>query len=291
LINDRDQPGGLMNAKSTSRIGGATALVLLTSAAIGLVAARCGGDSSPGPTPGASGSHMPATPVKAAQAPGGGGLRVVESGVSMVSNSLGETMATYGILLENTSRTQVAFDAQVVITMLDAAGRLVTDTFENSDRVTDNLRFALPGQRVGLGRYTYVPRGRTVASVRVEFGDAWWLPPADVRIAPLTTSRVTTSVTQILIRGRYRPEVRVDFTVDNGYPIAVNRTPVALLRNAAGTIVGGTGPEEKAESVFGHFTPGRSKGEIRSIGSPPPGMDLTRTEVYVYPTPVAYRIQ
>jgi hypothetical protein len=271
-----------MSVTSAFRSFRAATLALLTCAGVGLSAASCDGTPSPGESSPPTGSQGPATPVKGAQAPGGGGLKVVESGVSMSADKLGDTMATYGVLLENTSADQVAYDAQIFVTLLDSGGQPVSDRLEKSTRVSKTLRFAAPQQRIGLGQYVYVDRGRAVTSVRVEIGDSWWLPASGARIAPLTTSELKADSTD------GGDAMRVTFTVDNGYAVAVKRVAIALVRNTAGAIVGGTGPEEVKDSL-GDFAPGRSQGEIRSLGSPPVGVDFSRTEVYVYPTPEAFR--
>ncbi|MGN9910980.1 hypothetical protein ACTMTJ_25820 [Phytohabitans sp. LJ34] len=252
---------------------------MLACATVGLTAASCDDTPAPGESPQATGGQVPAAPVKGAQAPGGGGLKVVESGVSMTTDGRGDTMATYGLLLENTSRDHLAYDAEISVTMLDASGQPVSDRLEKSTRVTKTLRFSAPQQRVGLGQYVYVDRGRAVTSLKVEIGESWWLPASAARIAPLTTSGVTATTDDV---------VHVRFTVDNGYPVPVKRVAMALLRDAAGAIVGGTGPDE-AQASLGDFPPGRSPGEIESIGGAPAGVDLGRTEVYVYPTPEAFR--
>lgn len=268
-----------MSVRSAIRSFRVATLAVLTCATVGLTAASCDDTPTPGESSQATGSPSPAAPVKGAQAPGGGGLKVVESGVSMTTDGRGDTMATYGVLLENTSRDHVAYDAEISVTMLDASGQPIGDRLEKATRVTKTLRFAAPRQRVGLGRYVYVDRGHTVTSVKVEIGAAWWLPASETRIAPLATSGLTTTTDDT---------VHIRFTVDNGYPIPVKRVAMALLRDAAGAIVGGTGPEEVQESL-GEFPPGRSPGEIESIGGAPPGLDLGRTEVSVYPGPEAFR--
>jgi len=273
-----------MSVTSVIRRFHAATLVAITCATVGLTAASCDGTPSPGASSPAASGSVPATPAKGDQAPGGGGLEVVESGVSMTADSRGDTMATFGVLLENTSPDQVAFDAEIFITLLDASGRPVSDRIEKSTRVTKILRFATPKQRTGIGQYVYVDRGRAVTGVKVEIGDSSWLPAADVRIAPLTTSGLTATTTG----GGHT--VRIRFTLDNGYPVAIKRVAMALLHDRAGAIVGGTGPEEVRASL-GDFTPGRSPGEIQSLGGPPPGVDLARTEVYVYPTPEAFRVR
>jgi hypothetical protein len=273
-----------MSVTSVIRSFRAATLALLACAAVGLSAASCDEEPSPGTSSPATGGSNPTTPVKGVEAPGGGGLRVVESGVSMSTDSLGDPMATYGVLLENTSRDQVAYGAEISVTMLDASGQPVGDRIEKSTRVTKDLKVVTPQQRIGLGRYVYVDRGRTVTSVRVEIGASWWRPAAGTRIAPLTTSGLSAAVLED------ERVVKVRFTVENGYPIAVKRVAMALFRDAGGAIVGGTGPEE-VQASLGDFPPGRSPGEIESIGGPPPGVDLDRTEVYVYPSTEALGIR
>lgn len=251
--------------------------VLLTCALATSSAASCG-DGTPTPAPSTPrASAQPTAPVRAVEAPGGGGLKVLESGFSMTTSSLNETMVTYGLVLENTSPDRIAAEAEVLITLLDAKGQPVKDLLDKSTLSVRKLRVVTPRQRIGMGRYTYVDRGQVVARLKIEIGESWWISTINKRIASLTTSDIRTAV------DKSDHAVRIKFTVDNGYPTVIDRIAMAVLRNSTGAIVGGTAHEETVESL-GKFPPGRSPGEIESVGGPPPDLDPNRTEVYAYPT-------
>ncbi len=263
-------------------------VVVLAGAATWAALSRHGGQPSTHSSASPS-TRIPAAPVRAVQAPGGGSLRVVASGVSMGTNTLGQPMASYGIVLENTSQTHVAFDAEFSVTMFDASGQPVTDQMkqdvgQDSTHVTTTVEFAAPGQRFGIGRETYVPRGSTVTRVTAEVGNVSWLATKDVRTARLTTGDVATSYDP----GKKRTTVR--FTVESEYPVRLHPLAVAIFRDASGTIVGGTSPED-SKTGKDDYPPGASQQEIRSIAPLPGNADINRTEVYVYPQQSAFRIQ
>ena len=120
-----------------------------------------------------------------------------------------------------------------------------------------------------------------MTAVRVEIGDCWWLAATGTRVAALTTSGVRTVV------AADRQEVVVRFTTESSYQVALPPLAMALFRDRAGVLVGGTGPEDTVTGR-GDVRPGRSDGEIRSEGGPPRELDPDHTEVYVYPPSTAF---
>jgi hypothetical protein len=80
--------------------------------------------------------------------------RVVESGVCVARDSRGDAMATYGILVQNTSASRVASDAEVFVTIVDAGGRPITDRLKQTTQVAETRSGAVSPQleRVHLQR-------------------------------------------------------------------------------------------------------------------------------------------
>ena len=265
---------------------GVAVLVLISGAAVWATGASHRDDPSGHPSATVS-AVTGAGPVRSASAPGGGGLRVVESGVSMGENTLGQTMATYGIVLENTSQAQAAFDAAVLVTMVDAAGQTGSDQTAGTGtageaQVTATLALAAPGQRVGVGREVYVPHGATVTDLKIQVGEASWAKVGDLRVARLVASQVRTSVDAAHRRAT------ITFTVESGYTVGLEPSAIAIYRDASGAVVGGTSPED-SKIGNGNYPSGTSKQEIRTRAPVPQRADVNRTEVYVYPPTSAFR--
>jgi hypothetical protein len=265
----------------------AVAVVLVLAAIVALVVWERSRDTpdttaSPPPSPPTT---LPATlPAVTRQAPDGGEIRVVESGVSSGRNTLDQPMAQYGIMLENTSRGHVAVETEIVVTMLDAAGNPVVDQLESGagrdgTRVKAVVSLAATGQRFGVGHETFVPPGTTVAAVKVEIGGARWYPTEAVRPGKVTTNQVKTA------NDAAGKRVIVDFTVESTYPVDLIADASAIFRDSSGAIVGGTNPED---SGSGRYPPGSSRQRITTAAPLPDRADVTRTEVYVYPQRSAF---
>src|SRR5512142_34167 len=97
-----------------------SAVAALTGMVVMLGVVGCtGGDPKPKPSPSAEGSG----PVVRETAPDGGQLRVVDSGYTAVMEY--PTLATFGAVIENTSKTRTAVSVQVTATFFDASGRKI----------------------------------------------------------------------------------------------------------------------------------------------------------------------
>jgi hypothetical protein len=250
-------------------------------AASGLLAAGActpGGDVRPAPSvsPG-----LTALPPPTVRAPDGGVIRVVDQGVSALTDPSGKPLASYGVVVENTGRGLVAVKVALSVRLTGADGRPVHDTVQGtagSDATNRIVIQVFPGQRAGIGATTYVDRPG-VAGIHVDAGPATWLPSGNglVEVAALDASGVAVKVPG----GRF-PAV-VTFTVTSGFHEAVDHPAAqAVFRDAAGRIVGGTGPDRT--NPADRYGPGTSHGEIDVTYGLPRGTDATRTEVYLAPT-------
>lgn len=264
------------------------ALAVVAPPVVLLAAAAAGGivqlvrDRSEPPAPSQSCTNPAAAPDgevgSPAHAPGGGGLRVVDSGFTQISAS-SETVSL-GAVLENTSG-QVAYRTRIAFRVFDQRKRPVT--------VSDASRFSrveipviLPGQRIVTGNRVYVNETAAglplrVTGFEIDLGITRWLP-ADA---------VTRLFAQVSVEGQrtersdtVRTGGGVTYTLRSGYCYSVPLRGVAMVfRNNAGTILGG---DFDHNTVGEQCQPGASRGSAGADQSMPEGIDLTKTEVSAY---------
>jgi len=236
----------------------------------------------------------PAAVVPLPAAADGGQLRIVESGFSPLTDVAGEPMVTWGLIVENTSQVTAAM-VGVSVDILDAGGRsLVPETSDYAK--SRGISRIMPGQRAGIGDAVYVT-GPGVASVSFHLGDPQWLPTGmlQIPVAPLAASQVETSrymgsgtvpywdENGIRILSDDQGLLRITFRVESGYDsILGDPSAQAIFRNAQGAIVGGTAPGDT--DAWAIFPPGWSNQRIDVRDGPPATADLSRTEVYPYPS-------
>lgn len=239
--------------------------------------------SGPAPT---QSMHCPyprtsaATAVSPADnAPGGGGIRVLERGFTQEGRG-----ASLGAVVENSSHA-VAYRTLIRFRVLDAAGKSASAPAFLSPQLVQEIPVILPGQRIGAGTFVYVAETRglrptyaQVASFELEIISTHWLP-SGTGFAAVTASDLRPN--------RYDPtdptEIIIDYTVNSGYCWTFkSRGVAAVFRDAAGTVIGGS---LEWASTHGHFvcSPGRYDEWIGA--TVPQGTDDSRIEFYPYCDP------
>lgn len=278
----------LYGRASLGAAGAAVALLLVS------VLPRGGGE------PAALGTAPPAEPVpravslaSAAPRPADGGtVRIVEHGFTALRDASGEHRVSWGLVLENTSRTS-AVSVPVTVGILDRHGaQLIGKTGDYARH--RSTPYIMPGARYGIGDATYVKRAGA-ARLTFALGAAEWLPPGDPRAPRLTASlvkgdlyRVDTMQPFLLgdppraeVHRERRHDLAVTFRVDSGAPeVLPDGHASAVLRDSRGRIVGGTGPADTVP--WTRFPPGWSIQRIAATGVPPT-VDVKRIEVYPEP--------
>jgi hypothetical protein len=193
---------------------------------------------------------------------------VVESGYTVVVGDRG--VATFGAVLENTSKDRAAASVTVVARFFDSAGnevRLLQDYGLSSRPVA-----IMPGERMGVGAQLLgreVPGDiRTPARMELEVAaDTWW--PA---------SRVAHVVVSDVRRETKGPDNFFSFAVDAGFALSAGeQRTIIIVRDRAGKVVGGLIPARLRVP----WPAGRSMQRVELFRYPIPGGDLARAEVFV----------
>ncbi|MFV2086349.1 hypothetical protein [Micromonospora sp. LOL_021] len=256
----------------------ALAVVLVVAVAI---TAACSPDSESDPA--ASCIEAPDGPLTgtagpSAEAPDGGGLRVVESGVTVVPpvRRLGSATASIGVIVENTSgyvayRTRVSFD------VLDGAGDTVV-IGDGGGTVLLEVPLLLPGARSGVGTAVYVDGAASAADqveVDTALGATTWVEHRPDQVAGVTTTHNRTTI--------------VDAESHSGivYYRMVSPYCTGLFTRGVGTIFRDTTGQIVGGSISGDKGPGRcdpNQAEQRTdvIRSVPAEFDDSLTESYPY---------
>ncbi|QKG25106.1 hypothetical protein [Actinomadura verrucosospora] len=283
---------------STARLYGRASLGAAVAAAALLLAfappwggggtAAQGATPSPGPSP-----QVTAVASPAPKAADGGTVRIVEHGFTELEDASGEHRVSWGLVLENTSRTS-AVAVPVTVGILDRGGAQLIG------KVSDYARhrstpYIMPGARYGIGDDTYVKRAGA-ARLTFRLGAAGWVPPGDPRAPRLTASLVKGKLYRVDKRQLFllgdppraeahrerRHDLTITFRVESGAPgLLPDGHASAVLRDTKGRIVGGTGPADTV--TWTRFPPGWSIQRIRSRGVPP-AVDVTRIEIYPEPS-------
>jgi hypothetical protein len=220
------------------------------------------------------------TPAKAA--PGGGGIEVVETGVSSTG------LVSMGAVLRNTS-DRVAYRTRVALKVVVSVDGLPPGPIQGP-LMTMEIPVMVPGQRVGIGRpLIKVTATNKVISADVDPQTTTWLPAGGLGgFNPVTdtyesTSRVTSSPPADAVRYTERSA--------NCRALAGRRTAV-VFRDATGKIVGGglLRPDGKGNPAGSaqqppsspSCSPGERSTWVVPLQDIPPGTDDKRTELYSY---------
>ncbi|MFY1654443.1 hypothetical protein ACN27J_26625 [Solwaraspora sp. WMMB762] len=256
----------------------ALAVVLVAAAA---VTAACSPDLEPDPA--ASCIEAPDRPLTgtagpSAEAPDGGGLRVVESGVTIVPpvRRPGSATASIGVIVENTSgyvayRTRVSFDVR------DGAGDTVV-VGDGGGTVLLEVPLLLPGARSGVGTAVYVDEAADAAD-RVEvdttLGATTWVEHRPDEVAGVTTTHDRTTIVDAESHSGI-----VYYRMASPYCTGLfTRGVGTIFRDATGQIVGGSIDGDKGSRRCDPDQAEQLTDVIRSI---PAQFDDSRTESYPY---------
>jgi hypothetical protein len=167
---------------------------------------------------------------------------------------------SYGYVLENTGDDPVS-NLEITVTLLDSEGTVVS-----SD--TDNVYLIQPGQKMGLGDEPYENIAE-VAEIDVQASVPSYATDAE-ELGEITTEGISTSDES--------SQWKTTFTAKSTYEVQID-SPYAyvIYRNTGGDIVGGS---------YGFMnvlrSGGSTSGEVTSY-EPIPGVDPSKTEVYVDP--------
>lgn len=208
--------------------------------------------------------------VKGRSAPDGGTVRVAEAGVSpIVDDTTGKPMASFAVVVENTSKRWYAAATSVTIRILDASGAPIRDKIEDG-HYTVNLAFGSP--RAAVGAQIYVSRGGA-ARIQVQVGESLWTSTSNDVWRPIRASGVRTQ--------RRTGDTRWQFDLTSSYTRYANGHDVEIvLRDKNGRIVGGVGVAGLVHECSS-VPPGHSRCYTSSHYPLPASTDDARTEVYV----------
>ncbi|WP_146108061.1 hypothetical protein V5P93_003363 [Actinokineospora auranticolor] len=221
-------------------------------------------------------------PTLATTAPGGGGIEVVEKGISSSG------LASMGAILRNTSN-HIAYRTRLTLKVVVSVNGLPPGPFE-SPTTTIEIPVILPGQQVGVGR-PLIPVTATnkVISADVDLRTTTWLPNGT-----LGGFTPTTDTYDSINRANASPPadaVRYTERSTNCRALSSRRTAV-IFRAANGHIVGGDllPPDGKGNAAGSPQqpppSPSCSPGErgtwVVPLQDIPQNADPGRTELYSY---------
>ena len=268
----------------------ALAVIVIVTGVVVTVSTRRDGADVPGPTAASatpSAAPTAALPPRQAEASDGGVLRIVEQEFNQLHESVELTLtpghgpgdpAQYkpvraAIIVENTSKDQVAIAPTFIARYLDPAGRGVVEYAAKSDENTLTTDAIFPGERVGIAAY-FNNSDTTVARLTVRAVDAAWLSPVDARpwVSTITATNVKT------IRSGSPKAMIVAFTAHSGYPDMVAAVANAIYRDSSGKIIGSShiGALDRQ-----YFPSGTADGSITVTDWLPANLDESRTQVYL----------
>jgi hypothetical protein len=241
-------------------------------------------------TPSVSPSVGPtALPAPAATAADGGQLRVVEQGFTQLHKSVTNTLTPgygpkkpepyapvyLGIVVENTSRDEVALNPTIRVQYLDGTGKVLPEGWSGNGAAA-GAGAIFPGQRVGLSAHFGID-ATTVGRIDVTAVNAAWLRPAEVK---RWASRLMATDVALLHTASPKANI-VTFKAHSEYPGPVGATPFAVFRDASGKIIGASHIDSLQATSF---PPGVADGSITfdGLGNSwlPANLDPARIEVY-----------
>ncbi len=210
-------------------------------------------------------------------APSSGGLRVVETGFTMIGLDANHPDGvTVGVVVENTS-SLVAYRTQVVIRALDPTGAsAVNPSF--SLALHQEIPVILPGQRVGIGANSVglqepdFGQYDKVSTVDVKLtGEQWW--PRDNDVHQFAEVTGTAHDLDLNTKNTFGT---LQATVDSGYCRPVPPRGIGVvLRNSNGSIIGGGFDTQRD-----YCMPGVTNWYVSFDHSVPPSVDPAKTTVY-----------
>jgi hypothetical protein len=180
-----------------------------------------------------------------------------------------------GIVVENTSRDEVAVFPRVAVEYLTASGEAAPEGWSGNGQPT-GVAAIYPGQRAGLAAYFSID-ATVIKTVRVRATGAVWLARSD---AATWASPVSATDVKLVHTGSPKASL-VTFTAHSGYTDPVMVHPYAIYRDASGRILGSSDVDRIGALAL---APGTSAGSIAVTDWLPPGLDPTRIEVYLHAT-------
>jgi hypothetical protein len=225
------------------------------------------------PTAAPDGTEAPAN-----QAPGGGGVQVVDQGYTQVG---GNSYVSLGALVRNTS-SQIAYRTAVTPRATDAQGHTAVDPL-NAGQLILEIPVIRPGQQVAVGSSAGLRTDLSlsgapdkVARFDVVLGSTLWLPANDATSFPSFTTTY-----RGIDRNDVQPAtgaVHYAVTSTSRRPL-VSRGTFAVFVNPAGAVVGGAFDPDTSSPRCG--TAGYN-GSLIAVQSIPTGIDEAKTQVSGY---------
>lgn len=190
-------------------------------------------DDRSAPGSAGTGDVSPADIPPFTEAPDGGELRVVESGVSVFTDpSDGDRQLTWGVVLENTS-DHVAVSTDVRAHAVDDAGeRVATGWGWRRVLGPETVVQVAPGARFSLG-HTAELTGGEPADLEVEVSGSQWVPADAVGIV-----FPTLEATAVAVPGG-ADSTRLDLDVSSSLDEELEARVSAVMRDQSGEVIGG----------------------------------------------------
>jgi hypothetical protein len=260
----------------------AVAIVVVAGGLIGwrVLAASPPGSLAPCTAPAGLTRHPDAP---AANAPGGGGLLVVDSGFTQSRGGHGLTVSI-GAMVANTS-SMIAYRTRIRFHVLDAS-RASAVAATSGEALYQVIPVIMPGQRIGAAAFTDLISNpitgvaTVVAAVQAELDTTQWWIPSDAwqALGTVPAHHVATE------RSRVDSETGlIRFTARSPYCRPVSDRGVAtVFRNRSGAIVGGN----FFWTMNDQCDPGQYTAVVSAISPIPPGVDDALTQDYPYCDPV-----
>ena len=208
----------------------------------------------------------------------GHGLRVVEKGFTQLDDPVGTV--SLGAMVENRSEL-VAYHTRVRFLVLDGQQRSAVPA-NSGELLEQEIPVILPGERVGVGAWTYLRETSSSQPVTVDRFDIdldasqWWPRDNDVHtFRPISTRHLETQRSSV-----EDTTGTVRYSVDSAFCGALTTRGVAtVFRNSDGALVGGSFARDNSKD---RCRPGRYTESTDAFRSIPPGIDDSRTESYPY---------
>lgn len=222
-------------------------------------------------------------PESAKTAPGGGGIEVVEKGLSASG------LVSMGAVVRNTS-DRIAYRTRVALKVTAVVNGLPPGPIQGSF-LTMEIPVMLPGQRAGVGRPLINVGGATkVTAADVDVQTTTWLPAGALGGFTAVTDTYESSSRVNLSP----PADAVKYTEKSANCRALSsRRTAVVFRDANGNIVGGdlvppdgkgnvSGDPEQKPAASPSCSPGERSTWVVPLTNIPKNADDKRTELYSY---------